>query len=448
MIRSLRFRLLFAGAILVVLALAVVWGTLSDLFRRQIAQEYERQLGAVIDTLAASAEVTGGDWKLSREPTDPRYSIPASGHYWQIAGPNGRLLRSRSLWDSALDPADGVPDRLSALVEMTGPDAKPVIGITQVITFGQTGHETRLTMTAATSRAEFDRASRNFSSRLGIMLLVTGLALIAASALQVMLGLLPLGTLTRDVARIRSGAASRMPEEGPSETRLLVREINDLLATQEKAVDKARQRASDLAHGLKTPLTVLAQIAERLSGGRNAKAAKEMQDQVTVIRQRVDRQLALARMAASRAGATDAAAATGKLVDIMRRISADSGIEWTARLPGGLIVAADATDFSEALGNVLDNARKWAKSRVEVTAAGTDERIDVVVDDDGPGVAEADRKLILERGRRLDTRASETGLGLPICGDILEAYGGSIDIDRSPLGGLRVRLNWPRHRAE
>jgi signal transduction histidine kinase len=235
-----------------------------------------------------------------------------------------------------------------------------------------------------------------------------------------------------------------MSEAGPSETQALVREINDLLTAREDAVEKARQRASDLAHGLKTPLTLMAQIVERMSARRDDGMAEEMHEQISIIRKRVDRQLALARMAAVHTGSTDVTEVTGKLVEIMRRISEGDRVLWETSLPDGLVAAADATDFSEALGNVLDNARKWAKSRVEISSAETADRISIFVDDDGTGVTETERERIRERGRRLDTHDSETGLGLAICSDIVEAYGGDLDIDRSALGGLKVTLTWPR----
>ncbi|MFZ1813156.1 MAG: HAMP domain-containing sensor histidine kinase [Rhizobiaceae bacterium] len=442
MIRSLRLRLLFAAAILILFALGAVWLILVDLFERDVAAGYERELIAVIDTLAANLDVSGQQPSLTQEPSDPRYSIPASGHYWQLDDGKGNLLRSRSLWDQELEPRIGRAVANSSLLWALGPDGQALIAERQEITFGDPGSEKIFIVTAAMAREGFDLARDEFSRSLAIMLAITGAALVLASALQVYLGLIPLDQLRKDVNAVRSGVKPRMPESGPGETRLLVNEINELLDLRDDAIERARNRASDLAHGLKTPLTVLSHVADKLADGNQATSSGEMHEQIGIIRQRIDRQLALARMGAVRKSSTPVREATERLVAIMRRLTQASAITWEEDCQAGTAMC-DQTDFSEALGNVLDNARKYTRRRVAVTAREADGHIRISVEDDGPGVPVEKRQAVLARGVGLEDTASETGLGLAIAHEILSAHGGALELAQSSLGGLKVVLVWP-----
>lgn len=437
---SLRFRLAAIGSGLVALALFVVWIVLVDLFSREIANQYARQLGAVIDTLAASLERGTQGWRLANEPADPRFFVPGSGHYWQISAPGGQTLRSRSLWDTTLDPAAGKSLQHEGLRELAGANHPGVIARTETLSVGDGADAPRVSVTAAAPIAEFRQSIDAFSRRLGAMLAVIGMALAAASALQVWFGLAPLAALRKELARVRSGEAERMTDSGPAETRMLVGELNELLEQRDRSIDKARGRAADLAHALKTPLTLLAQLADE---PRSRGGAQGMRQQIEAIRARIDRQLALARMSANRAAATDVRSVVGKLKKVMERIDPERPLAWATELPPGLRASADPVDFGEVVGNVLDNARKWAKSRVRVRASRRSVNVILEVDDDGGGVPEAAHGRILARGSRLDMKAPGSGLGLAIASEILEAYGGAIELSKSPLGGLQVRLVWP-----
>lgn len=438
---SLRLRLLAFSALFVALALAAVWHMLGSLFERNIAHEYETRLAAVIDTLAANLVERGGAWALDKEPVDPRYSVPGSGEYWQVTGP-GVNLRSRSLWDSVLK-TEGEYVAGGPIFALTGAIDDRAVALASAISIGDGNAARSFTIVAATPRGAFDEAVSGFGSQMVTMLSITGLALLIASALQVTVGLAPLTALSRQVADVRSGVSRRLPETGPSETGALVHEMNQLLEARERDVEKARHRASDLAHGLKTPLTILAQISETLAGKRGFARAAEIGEQVDAIRQRVDRQLALARMSALRGVSTEVGPAVRKLVEIVRRLPTEEKLGWHQQLAPDLIAACDPADFTEALGNVLDNARKFAATKVEITASLSPAGVSVCVSDDGPGVPQAELPHIIERGTRLDSKASETGLGLAIAADILEAHGGGISIANLPEGGLAVTLVFP-----
>lgn len=443
MMMSIRARLLFAGVILIALALALVWVILSNLFTLHIAREYEKQLVAVIDTLAANLTVKDGIPVLGSEPSDPRYSIPASGFYWQVSGGPDKLLRSRSLWDQELSTGNAVDIPGASLHAAEGPDGQPLLAEIETIEVEGPQPAPQFTIAAAIDRSDYDMANAQFSSSLASMLAITGLVLTGAAALQVYLGLLPLSQLRSDLNIVRSGDWPRMPDRGPVETRQLVSEINALLETRDNAIDKARNRASDLAHGLKTPLTALAQVADSLPPALGPVQGREMHEQIAVIRQRIDRQLALARLGAERKSAMPVTESIEKLLIIMRKLSVERGLEWESTLQPGMVVACDQTDFSEALGNILDNARKFAAKRVSVSAQRNAAGVVIRIEDDGPGIPQERHSEALHRGVRLDQKAGESGLGLAIAEDILLAHGGTLELGRSALGGLMVSLFWP-----
>jgi signal transduction histidine kinase len=442
---SLRTRLLLSAAVFVGLALAAVWFILAGLFERQIAAEYEARLGAVADTLAANLVRKAGGWTIDREPVDPRYGVPGSGEYWQVTGDVAKPLRSRSLWDTTLAETGPLAARGSSLISLVGPVDEQLVAVSTRITV-ENSEPASFTLVAATHRDAYDAAVDGFASQLFTMLAATGIFLMLASALQVTVGLAPLTALSRRVADIRSGTARRLPEEGPQETGALVREVNQLLEARERDLDKARNRASDLAHGLKTPLTILAQIAERMEASRSALAkvsGTEIAEQVGAIRQRVDRQLALSRMSGLHGQKTDMRAATDKLVNVVRQLPTQGTVEWHNKIPPEVMAACEMNDFAEALGNVLDNARKFARTRIELTGGLRGAMAWLTVTDDGPGVPDGQVERIAERGMRLDTKESETGLGLAITREILEAHGGRLSLANAADGGLAVTLELP-----
>ena len=257
------------------------------------------------------------------------------------------------------------------------------------------------------------------------------------------LGLRPLEELRSAVARVRTGESSRIDDTGPSEVRPLVTEINTLLLGERAAVERAKARASDLAHGLKTPLTILGQISETLNGNVQARSAGQIMEQVGLIRARIDRQLALSRIAATGKGRVEVKSIVDKLLAAMRQMPSRRALSWQSDIQARLAAAVDPGDFAEAVGNVLDNARLHAKSRIKVTAAEREMCVRLSVEDDGAGIAEADYGRVLARGQRLDESSEGAGLGLAITSDIVRAYGGSLSLARAAIGGLLVELDWP-----
>jgi signal transduction histidine kinase len=284
----------------------------------------------------------------------------------------------------------------------------------------------------------------------GALIVGFGLVFIVVGLLQVRKGLSPFDQLRAQLLAVREGKDQRIGGSYPTEVQPLVNDLNALLDHREEIVRRAQAKAGDLAHGLKTPLAVLSQEAERVRAAGQPEMAATIGQQVERMRRQVEYQLAHARAAAS--GATPGArcevrASAEGLIRTLMRLYADRGI--TIHLDPGPehSVQVQREDLEEMLGNLLDNACKWAKSGIMVASSANAGSILITVDDDGPGLDPAKRDLVLQRGVRADEAAPGSGLGLAIVRDLAELYGGSIALDSSPTGGLRARLQLPACRT-
>jgi signal transduction histidine kinase len=280
--------------------------------------------------------------------------------------------------------------------------------------------------------------------RSGAVLL--GVILMAAGFLGVRQGLRPFRRLRERLTAVRVGEDRRVEGVYPSEVQPLIDDLNALLEDREKAVQRAVATAGDLAHGLKTPLALLAQEADRAAAVGNRELAESIGQQVERMTRQVNYQLARARAAASGpSGAAPClvASSADALVRTLLTLHAGRSLTVSSAIPADLCVRVQREDLDEMLGNVLDNGCKWAKSKVEVRAAQNGSTLSIIVDDDGPGLAQVLRNAVLERGVRADEAAPGWGLGLAIVRDLSELYGGSISLEESPLGGLRARLTLP-----
>lgn len=439
---SLRFRLAAGALLAIALVLLGTGWILSGVFTDYVVQRYRTETGALMDQLAAEMEIAKGALVIRRKPADPRFQLPASGRYWQVVPEKGVPLRSPSLWDTVLEPETA--SDAHGFRRATGPDGLPVLVAERALVLqGAEGRTLPLRVLAAFPAEELEASLDDYHSTLRLMLLLTAVLLTGAAYLQGAIGLRPLTRLRRDVGRIRSGAEDLIADDGPSELSPLIAELNLLLRERQTAVERARQRASDLAHGLKTPLTVLLQLADRLPEAERALARQ----QVELVRQRADRQLQAARLGVEQMASTQLSGLCSKLVMVLAPMTRDRGIRWENRVPAELAVEADAADIAECLGNLLDNACKWAAAEIVIEAsAGDPGRIAIIVSDDGPGIPEEDRARLLERGERGQSAAGPdqgSGLGLAISRDVVEAYGGSLSLGSSASGGLAVRIDLP-----
>lgn len=446
MIRSLKFRLALGGFAAIVLSLTLVWVSLLHIFALYVGDRYHTEMNVVADTLAANITYRDGRFEINQPPPDPRFDVPAGGRYWQISAKDQAPIRSPSLWDTAIDPAKlSEKDRLG-FQRMEGPDGSIMLVSASSLTLAlpNGGQSPPFEVYCAFPMVELTQSLDQFGTLISTMIGVTAVVLMAAGLAMGYLAVWPLDRLRRDVADIRSGRIKAMTEEGPRETLPLVHEINMLLQERASAVERARARASDLAHGLKTPLTVLAQMANKLPPDDRATALK----QVDLIRQRSDRQLQSARLGVEQMASTRVSDITTKLSQVLKPMTAARRLNWHILIEPDLSVATDPADLAEAIGNVLENASKWAKGHILVQADEDGAWIDIAVADDGPGADEADYERMLRRGVFLSVDDGSTGLGLAISADIASAYGGSLSLARSELGGLKVVLRFPSAMAE
>lgn len=435
--QSLRLRLVIGAVLAIAFVLLLVGFGLSRVFSTYAADRYRSDMSAIMDQLAASIEIRKEKPVVTDEPSDPRFKLPGSGLYWQVIAEDGTVIRSRSLWDVelSLSALHAGPYRFR---ETVGPDGAPIlVDLRRVEIETQDGNHS-FTLLAAFDRSVIDVAISQYHGAMGIMLAATAAVLFAAAFLQIGIGLAPLLRLQLGLIRVRAGLLDQFEGEGPAELKPLVLELNQLLKERGTAVERARARASDLAHGLKTPLTVLLHVADGLPGPEKTL----IRQQVDLIRQRADRQLQSARLGVEQMAQTGLAFLTGKLVSVLLPVTTARGIDWNVRLDDALTADMDPADLAEALGNVLDNATRFAKSVIAVSAVRKDDVIRLEVDDDGPGVDEGALTEIAGRGVHLGG-GEGSGLGLAISADVLAAYGGGLSFTRSALGGLQVTLTLP-----
>jgi signal transduction histidine kinase len=277
------------------------------------------------------------------------------------------------------------------------------------------------------------------------LLALVGAILVTAGLSVIRRGLSPVAMLRERLSHVREGRSSRLDGEYPDEVAPLVDDLNGLLDDRERRVARAAARAGDLAHGLKTPLAILAQEVAHAEAAGQHELALSIRHQVTRMQRQIDSHLAQARAAAGvpAAARTNVADAVSGLVRTMERLYADRALAIQATVPAGFVVRAPIEDFEEMIGNLLDNACKWTKSRVTITAVQDDDRVAIAVDDDGAGLNAAMREQVLQRGVRADQAAPGSGLGLAIVRDLADAYGGSITLEQSPIGGVSARLMLP-----
>lgn len=440
---SLRLRLLVLAAVTITVALTFAWFGLTIVFERHVRFQIDAGFAAEIVGIAANLEERQGEIVLTAEPVEARFKRPLGGAYWQIEGEGGGLLRSRSLWDQTL-PVPDADTSDPVTFEAEGPGGERLILRSERLTLATPNGERPLRITIASDMADVEAAVASFGRDLLIALVMLGLILTAAALVQIAIGLSPLRRLRSEVEAVRSGHESRLGADVPTEVKPLVEEVNELIIAQEEALARARAQASDLAHGLKTPLTIAGSLAREIERSGRKAEADELQDQLALIGRHIDRQLARARLGADGRTTCRLAPLAERLVELMRRTPRGGRLDWQIAIDFDGVLAADETDVAEALGNVLENACKWASSKVCIASEFRGSTLALCVDDDGPGVPDERRAEIVERGKRLASDQDDgAGLGLAIVTDILSAYGGSLELERSPLGGLRVRFLWP-----
>jgi signal transduction histidine kinase len=446
--RSLRLRLLVAAIASISLALVIAGFGMVALFDRHLERRVDAELATYLRQLAGLVVFdAAGDMDLDGDPADPRFDQPYGGLYWQIEDADRHhVLRSRSLWDQELDLPDDVPPDIVTLNAL-GPQQSTLRVALRRIQFPAPQGARWLTLAVALDQREQVEARRDFLKEVAPFLLLLAVVLVAAAWLQVNVGLKPLEHVRRGVQAVRARAKRRLEGDFPDEIRPLAQEVNELLAVREAAVERARAQAGDLAHGLKTPLTILAQDARKLKERGETEIGREVEDLTRFMQRHIDRELARARIAANlrNPGAdADLPVILRRVADAIRRTPRGEAVHWTIDLPEHLSLRMDAQDLVELSGNLVDNAAKWAREHAAIRLEERPAEIVLVIEDDGPGVPPDLIASLGERGVRLDESLPGTGLGLAISRDLATAYGGSLNLSNRAQGGLRAEIRLPR----
>jgi signal transduction histidine kinase len=433
-------------AALWIAALLLIGGfALDRVLSRSIVDSFDNQLVFVLNSMIASSEIgPDGEVRFNRPPADQRFVEAYSGLYFQISGAGAETFPSRSLWDRRLHVASthrDVKPHLYDSNEFSLPNHPEPLRIVER-DIQLPGSPIWWRYQVAQSRDAIDDQIHHLRSTLFWSFLALGIGLLVLAALQTFYGLWPLRRVRDEVAAIRSGKKTRITDQFPTEIRPLTEEINQLLAHSEEQAEEARRHAGNLAHALKTPLTVITNAATADSPDLDNTVIRES----LVMRRQIDHHLARARAIGRRASAQARAVVWESLEAVQRAVDRlHEGVTVDIAGDHQAQVRVERQDLDEMLGNLVENAAKYGGGRVFVTVEPRGAFVDVVVEDDGPGIPEESRGELFKRGARLDTTGKPgTGLGLAIVRDVAEIYGGKVTLEESEdLGGLLARLSLP-----
>ncbi len=450
---SLALRLFLSATGWTVAILLITGLVLSSVYRGLVERNFDRRLGFYLKTLVADLATPEDNVdKFPNSLGEPLFELPLSGWYWQIKSlsnskPDTRV--SKSLWDGTLPNLEELRVPPSAdgtrVSYMQGPEDQRLRQIERTVDLGDEG---RFLVAVAGDPAEIEEDTRGFDTALAITFFVLAAVLLLTTLFQVRFGLAPLKRISENLAAIRSGTAERLEGRFPEEIAPLARETNELIEANRQIVERARTHVGNLAHALKTPLSVI--VNEAATRGSDPFASK-VREQTEIMRDQVARHLERARIAAraSVVGTlTDVAPVVIALARTMEKIHHDRGIAIEVDGIADVQFRGERQDLEEMVGNLVDNASKWAQSRVAIELvselAGDDSRVvRLVIDDDGPGLSPSEREQVARRGQRLDETKPGSGLGLSIVVELASLYGGKLTLGTAPIGGLRAELVLP-----
>jgi signal transduction histidine kinase len=452
---SLATRLFFSASAWVVVILAITGFVLSSVYREATERAFDRRLNLYLRTLIA--EVATPDEPPDRQFQslgEPLFELPLSGWYWQITRTDTdkpELRASRSLWDKKLPKLDERGAELTAagirVAYVDGPEGQNLRMVERPVDLGADG---KFLVGVAGDASEIFDETRSFDYYLGGTFTALGIVLLLTTIFQVRFGLAPLKRISESIADIRSGRAERLEGEFPVEIAPLARETNALIDANREIVERARMHVGNLAHAIKTPLSV---IVNEASAHGSDPFARKMLEQTDVMRDQVAHHLERARIAARVTivgTVTEVAPAIEALQRTMEKIHRDRGIVIELKADPQAKFRGERQDLDEMAGNLVDNACKWASSRVSIEVVtekpakpGLSPILRLIVDDDGRGLSATERAQVSRRGQRLDESKPGSGLGLSIVVDLAALYGGNLSLGNAPIGGLRAELTLP-----
>ena len=444
---SLTLRLFGGTALWIAIALGITTFALDGLFTDQATRQFEQRLQSYLYQIVASLELdTEGNLIVHGTGGDPRFTRPESGLYWQINDSGGAtLLKSRSLWDTKLNVAnDSLKNSEIHFHSITGPAAQRLMIAEQSLTLPDSSNK-QFRVIVGSETEELARAIQTWQRSLALFVGVLFISLVLAAVAQVAFGLRPLRQLQESVKRLRESSGSRITGTYPTELKPLIEDFNAVIDANGKIIERARNQAGDLAHSIKTPISVMinALHAEKNRSGHDAALVASLEEQLQQLQQQVQWRLKRARIAAN-AGVphsrTPVSVTLEQLARVMQKVHAEKAIQVTVGPTAeDLYFAGEEQDLQEIVGNLLDNAFKWAVRSVVVQATHSNAKLRIVVEDDGPGCEPlTDPTHPPSRGQRADESVPGSGLGLSIVRDLVTLYDGTLSFEAHVPNGLRV----------
>lgn len=444
--QSLRTRLALAAAGWVAIAMVAAFFLLSSIFRAHVTRQFYGELADHVEELERINLSAGPPSDtLQARFSDPRYEVPLSGYYWELRARTGVLAASASLDGRSIGvlPVDDHPPGDMHSHRIEGPTG-PLL----VMELVSPNRPNALTYLVGTDERHLEQSVGEFNLTLLPSLAALGVILVLSVLGFVTFGLAPFTVLANAMRRVRAGEVDSVEGRYPAEVQPLVTELNTLIMGQRESLLRARAQAGNLAHGLKGPLAIIADEAFQLEQKGDRAAAAAITDQCRSMQVHIDHHIARARaQAMARAPGTRSSveAVTDAIVAALSRLHAASGVAITREVEPELLVALDEQDLNELLANLVDNAFKFAASRITIRAFTSEETLaQITIEDDGPGLPEEARERVFAPGARLDESKPGTGLGLAIVRDLVELYHGTITLRSTPAGGLRVELTLPK----
>jgi len=439
--RSLTRRIIWLSIFWIILALVATAFLLAQLYRGHIEQHYDAHVFTHVEELIAAIHTNSeGQIGLHREPTDPRFHRPLSGWYWEVLSDGQALLKSSSLGEAKLDLRGVRPDENHGVQTVFGPGNQKLRGIVVHVSYAQ--EPGSLTFVATAPQFQITDDVQDFATHLMTSFLVLAIGLSVAVVMQVRVALRPLKAIRQEISDIKSGTTERLSQNFPADVQPLVDELNFLLDHNEMLLRRARNQLGDLAHAVKNPLTVIRNEARNM----DSKQGQMILEQTHIMANNIDHYLSRARIY----GKKDAIGYRTSVRSIMDDLSYAVGHIYKDRnIDINLLCLEDkwfrgeSQDLEEMAGNLLDNACKWAEREVTVRCESNDDRLELIIEDDGPGIPDGEVEGVIRRGRKLDDTKPGHGQGLGIARDIAQLYGGSLTLGRSELGGLKATLKLP-----
>ncbi len=446
---SLRLRLFTASATSIIIALFIAGLAISALFASHVESTLKNNLSNQFDRLVALIDPELETPTLKSPLADPRFEIPYGEVYWQITdSKTGARSRSRSMWDQEFNLEDqSLFDGKLHISNILDPEGTLAIAYIQRLQFEKNdGSFRELDVILAEDLNHFYEANKKFRRDLLLSLAILAVALSLAAWAQITLGLSPLSAIKRDINAIRTGSKNRMAKNHPPEVMPLVDEVNELLDTQDKSISFARTRASNLAHGLKTALTVLNSEVDNIAKSGNQESADIVAQNTQEMSAIIDHQLRLSRLKTrSKANHfnTPLLKHVKGVINTLKLTPQGSKIDWHIEIDENYSVDIDKPDLLELLGIIIENATQWAENNIYLSAKIVGANICLIIEDDGKGLNTKKMKMLGQRGVRIDSKGSGTGIGLSIANEIVAMNNGEIKFSQSQKNGLKVEILLP-----